>query len=530
MTKPNSVRAKLLFGVVGQLVLATACKTTAPGEETNLKAAASTAVPAASDFDCIKPQPLREDGYDGFAIVSDNQVKRRIFRGGRIIDDPEKTLLPSPKEVRDTMNNIGNYVNWINSTYRAGSPNRRVETYRKQAPGTKPSEPYCLFHSKDRRIFGTVILFSGFNDRPQQQAALGAYLFNSGFNVYNVYLAHHFKVPGTDFWPRTTYRPEIAQLILKKLSNPANAPLVQIIKQAMGKGDFTDSDLKATDRLLGPELSSEMLNKAWEDPGGPNFRKYYVMKDRDDAEVQPSDFMDYLRDAKARLNDLKPMPGPIFLSGLSVGGSLVMALAAADGGERIHGVVTSAPWLLSANKSDRMQSMFAGPLGENIKLIGGPFPIKFENQQIDFSPASASANAALGAWVTRPEQKNRLRAIPHAVITTEIDNSADNGTIRSTFDYMNSGPYATLHYWEQYPASYNIGHAFTDPENYRSDNVSAADGGGWNRHWRTLYQETFRFFITGTINNAQFLSKTQDRSLPEVRCKITGDFAKRCDQ
>jgi len=479
-----------------------------------------------SSFNCMRDQPLWDDGYSGFAIVSDDQVHRRIVRNGQKVEDPEKTVGPSEDQIRATMRNIGGNIAWINRTYPPGSAHRRGETYR-QGGGTP--DPYCLFHVPGRRIFGTVILFHGFNDRPQQQALLAAYLFNSGFNVYNVFLAHQFKWPGTDFWPKTIYKPELVQLIKTKAENPANASAIASLLPGLQSGHFTDEQMMTLNGIMSPELSVDVLIRAWDNPAGDDFQRLYLAKNNENIEQQPSDFLDYVRDAKARLADLAPMPGPIFVSGLSVGATVALALAEVDGGERIRGAVVHAPWLEPEDDDTAKQLKVVGPLDRNITLIGGTYPLRLENHNTEYSPASAAANMALGMWVRKGDLVDRGRNVPTAFITTEVDNSADNGATWNIFGRMNSGYSEGLHYWHQYPRSHNVGHALTDPENYRPDYTSPEEGGSWNRYWRSLYQEMFRFYTQGKIDHDRFLSLGQDNSIPAVQCKIPGEFAYRCN-
>ena len=68
----------------------------------------------------------------------------------------------------------------------------------------------------------------------------------------------------------------------------------------------------------------------------------------------------------------------------------------------------------------------------------------------------------------------------------------------------------------------------TDPENYPSDDIPPA--GGWNRYWRTLYQEIHRFFRDGRIDHENFLRRAgeQDPALPPAICFIRGRFSGRC--
>lgn len=496
-----------------------ACRTPAPVSD---KSGVNEVDGAA--YNCIHDQPLFSDGYSGFAIVSDDQVQRRMIRNGQQVQDNEKTVVPDDGQVRAAMRNIGDNIAWIDQSFPPGSAHRRNEVYR--STGGVPS-PYCLFHSPGTRIFGTVMLFHGFNDRPQQQAALGAYLFNSGFNVYNVFLAQEYKWPATEYWPKTVYKPELYDMVKAKLTNPANANAIASIVPGLNAGHLTDGQMATLNNIMSPELSMLTLMKAWDNPAGEEFHRLYQTKDNDDIEQQPSDFLDYVRDAKARLADLAPMPGPIFVAGLSVGGAVAIALAEVDGGERIRGAVAHAPWLEPKDPENTRQLKVMGPLDRNITMLGGNYPLRLQNHNTEYSPASASANLALGMWVRKQDLVERGRNVPTAFISTEVDASASNGAMWDLFGRFNNGYAEGLHYYHQYPADHHVGHALTDPENYASDATS--DGGGWNRYWRSLYQEMFRFYVHGEIKHEHFLSLEQDGQLPAVQCKIPGNLAYRCN-
>jgi len=103
------------------------------------------------------------------------------------------------------------------------------------------------------------------------------------------------------------------------------------------------------------------------------------------------------------------------------------------------------------------------------------------------APANIAANLALGAWTVQPSNVAKLALIPTALITTEIDDSADNkATMQLHAAFKQNPAVAPLHVEGHYPSALRVGHAMTDPENYRDDN------GTWNRNWRTLYQENRR--------------------------------------
>ncbi len=514
------MRSTVAATAVVLATFASACRT--PNSQQAGLRAAGDGIAAGISRPCVHESPIAGDGYTSFLPASADKVSRRVVTATGLAPDPVKTVKPTQAQLDETMRRISRYIDRINELAPVGSQQRRSEIYR--SSGGTP-EPYCLFHPAGREIYGTVILFHGFNDRPQQQAALGSYLFHNGFNVYNSFLVDHWRVPGTEYWPKTVYKPDILALAAQKAANPANQAKIAIIKPKLEIGQLGPEEMQAINEVLGPELSTDLILQAWKDPGGPEFQKIFNFG----AEGTPPDFLTFIRDAESRLADLDEMPGAVFVSGLSVGGAIALGLAEQDGGKRIRGVVAQSAWLKSVSNQTQLQVMVAGPLDDKVKSFGGQFPISWENHQVEFSPASIAATAALGSWVGKPERVKRLAVVPTAFFTTDAEVSADNAAQRALFEAISAGPLAGFHQWAQYPKeSHNVGHAITDPENYRGDDANPASGNAWNRYWRTLYQEIFRFYTTGQVSKSNFLSKNQDGALPDVKCAITGEYAYRC--
>lgn len=493
-------------------------------------------------YNCVHTQPITGDGYSRFYPVDANKVKRRIMNSqGQQVDDDQKVIWPNQDQINESMRRIGGFNNYIDQRAPGQSGERRHEVYKQ---GGFDPRPYCLFHAANEPIYGTVILFHGYNDRPQQQAALASYLFHSGFNIYNVPLANHWMVPGTTHWPKTVYRREVIDLISKKLADANNQQKIAIIKktiESMGteatKPENTAAIAQMIDEILQPELSHDVLGKAWQNPDGPEFRKLYNFNQESDNRV-PGDFRVYIRDAQDRLEEVAPLNGPVFVTGLSVGATVAMALAEeeATGRHRIHAVMTHAPWLSSVSPDAQGQIVNFGPLDDQVGIVGGQYPLNWENHHIDMSPANISANAALGAYVQRPDRVKNLANIPTAFVTTAVEVSANNAATEAMYNQMNiakpgeSLPTAGLHRFRQYDRNHGVGHAMTDPENYRGENPDGSDGNHWNIYWRTLYQETYRFFLTGDVVDYRLYDINQDVLLPQVECAITGEFAYRCNR
>ena len=485
---------------------------------------------ALTERTCIIDRAVTADGYTRIEEADESLVSRkRLDASGALVPDPEKVARPTDAQLATAMHKISVHLDRVNSI---PGDMRRHETYSQSSRGQTP-EPYCLFHAAGKAVYGTVVLFHGFNDRPHQQAKLASYLFHNGFNVYNVFLANHMMVPGTQHWPKTVYKPEVLATLQRKLGAPENQAVLQPLLPRIQAGEaLSNDDLAALDRVLSPELSVDTLKSAWTDPGGQAWQKLFLTRTpaANESLAQASassDFMDFVRDASARIADLDSLPGPVFVGGLSVGGTVALAAAAADGGRRVRAVMSHAPWLQSIEPKNNLQVMLAGPLDEKIALAGGQYPIAWANHQIAFSPASIAADLALGAWTARPENVRKLATIPTAQIVTDDEDSADNtasGALHAAFTM--EPRVAPMHVRFAYPKSLHVGHAMTDPENYVD---GPADTRGWNQYWRTLYQESFRFYTTGTISPDNVGQKRPDANVPTPPCSMP-DFSDRCGQ
>jgi len=485
---------------------------------------------AFSGRNCVVEQPISADGYTEIkeadpAIVS----RKRLGANGALEEDPTKVVRPTGADVQGAMTKISAFADRIDREVPDSA--RRRELYSGSTRGNK-MDPYCLFHAPGKAIYGTVVLFHGFNDRPHQQAKLGSYLFHSGFNVYNVYLANMYMVQGTDFWPKTTYKPELLVALQRKLAAPAVQTELQPLLPRLQAGTMTAADTVTLDRILSPELNTSMIKEAWTNPGGEAWKRLMSSQGSTEGQSLPeaartADFMAYVKDATDRIADLADMPGPVFVSGLSVGGTVALAAAAADGGRRVKGVVSHSPWLRSVDPKATTQIMIAGPLDKLIGVAGGQYPLKWESHQIEFSPASISATLALGAWTAKPENVRTLAQIPTAQVVTDDEDSADNTASGALQTAFTSDPrVAGLHARVSYPENLHVRHAITDPENYKDGDPA---GPSWNRYWRTLYQESFRFYTTGVMNQENLVRRDIDNSIPKPACNMP-DFPHRCGE
>jgi hypothetical protein len=342
-----------------------------------------------------------------------------------------------------------------------------------------------------------------------------------------------FMVEGTEFWPKTVYKPELLAVVQAKLARPENQAILAPVMPRLQSGALTPEDMQTLDRVLSPELSMDKLKRAWSDPESAEFKELYVASPTGGRESLPdaarkADFKAYVRDATARIAELSDMPGPVFVSGLSVGGTVALAAGAADGGRRVRGIVSHAPWLQSIDPKNNQQVMMAGPLDSAIGALGGQYPLEWDSHHIKFSPASIAATLALGSWTARRDNVMTLARIPTAQVITDAEDSADNTASGKLHAALTMDPrVAGLHTRVNYPTELGVRHAITDPENYRD----ASDGrpGSWNKYYRTLYQESFRFYTTGTMNQANLARREEDPNLPKVAC-VMPDYPQRCSQ
>ena len=114
-----------------------------------------------------------------------------------------------------------------------------------------------------------------------------------------------------------------------------------------------------------------------------------------------------------------------------------------------------------------------------------------------------------------------------AEVVTDDEDSADNAASGKLHAALTMDPrVAPLHSRVTYPKELHVGHAMTDPENYPN---RPAGQPASNMLFRTLYQESFRFFTTGRVSQENLLRRReQDSTLPPASC-VTPDYPERCN-
>ena len=383
------------------------------------------------------------------------------------------TVTPSAEQINQTKQAIESYIRSID-----GHPDRRDGAY-----------PYYLIHEPGKPIYGTVMIFHGFSAKPHQTWRLAAYLFENGFNVYQASLAGHSLLRPAQNWPQIDLKPEIANPLKEKIQkDPVLMTYLANISanpEGSARPGYTQR-LALIARLLRIEPRLLDIIKAIESPNDPDFDRYFISSHRD-----------YLTHAKARLAELAAMPGPVFTVGLSVGGSVALALAAAQP-ERVKRVVAYAPLLKILGDDRRKYVNLAGPL--DIKESGW-------DPNLQFPVGCLTANDRFGgSEVMSAKAIKALQTVPTFMVLTANEDAADIETNKSFFRKI--GDRQQGHRFYLYPADALVPHPMVDPTEV-SQNMS-------NRFWQSLYQETFRFLVSGDVDDRNMENLEQVPDLPQV--------------
>jgi pimeloyl-ACP methyl ester carboxylesterase len=382
-------------------------------------------------------------------------------------------MTPTAEQLAQTKQAIDRYITSIDQ-----HPNRRDGAY-----------PYYLFHEPDRPILGTVMMFHGFSNRPHQMWRLADYLFRNGFNVYQVSLAGHSFLPTDPYWPQIDLKPEYAEPLKQKVKQ--DPVLMSMMANMLGGNPDQSQNLSLLQksalsaRLLKIEPQLLDIKRALETYDDPDFDRYFI-----------SSHENYLIDARSRLAELDAMPGPIYSIGLSVGGAVALALAA-DQSDRIKGVVAYAPFLEVFNKTQELYINIAGPL--DLKETGW-------DPKVQFTVGCLTANNRFGDYLLRDESIQTLKQVPTCLILTENEDAADVDTNQQFTRQL--GGESQGHYSYLYPTEDLVPHPMVDP--------TEVSQGMTNRYWQSMYQETYRFLIDGTLNPSNMSRLEQDPSLPTV--------------
>lgn len=389
-----------------------------------------------------------------------------------MIADSETWVTPTQDQITRTKNKINASVQSIKS-----NPNYRAD-----------SAPFYGFHNAGEAVRGTVIIFHGFSAKPTQLSALSDYLYNNGFNYYQANLANHTLQPPNKFWCQVDLKPEILNPLREKAQkDPVLQNFLASLPEDPSKYErppmLQMANLVARLMLIEPRLMGIMA--AAENDNDPNFSRYFI-----------SNHMDYLTDARKRLDELDAMPGPIYIIGLSVGGAIALGLAA-DQPKRIAKVVAYTPLLKLYEPTVERYIELAGPLDmyEKSWHPGESFPV-----------GALTAASRYGAYVREPKNIKALQNVPTWMVLTENEDAASIPTNEDFFGKI--GGTDAGHRLFKYPAADLVPHPLAEP-NVKSQGMT-------NRFWQSLYQETFRFLTTGEYDPSNMDTVEQDPNLPQV--------------
>ncbi|MFE1744045.1 alpha/beta fold hydrolase [Coleofasciculus sp. H7-2] len=350
--------------------------------------------------------------------------------------------------------------------------------------------PYYQIHEPGEPIRGTVMIFHGFAAKPTQMWVLADYLYRNGFNIYQVPLTGHCFVPADNYWAQIDLKPEFRDPIREQM---ARDPVIHSFLSNIVAKDSPSQLQRPTVRQMGsliariglrfPRLVDMTL--AIERRNDREFQRYFT-----------SSHMEYLNDAKQRLAELEAMPGPIYTVGLSVGGAVALALAAAQP-NRVKKVVSYAPLLEVGDEMRERYINLAGPL--DVREFSW-------EQGVSFPVGCLTAANYFGGFVRSQQNLQNLKNIPTFFVLTENDDATDNKVIQQFFNSM--GGDAKGHRCYLYPESDLVPHPMVNPFDVSQGMV--------NRFWKSLYQETFRFLASGAIDCGNMSNIEEAADVPSV--------------
>jgi len=383
------------------------------------------------------------------------------------------SVTPTATQLDQAKQAIAAYIRSIDS-----QPDRREGAY-----------PYYLFHEPGQPILGTVMLFHGFSAKPHQMWRLADYLFQNGFNVYQPSIVGHSLVNPAKNWAQVDLKPEIANPLKAKVAkdpvlqtyfaNLASNPDVAAQPNPLQQAALVSRLVNIEPRLLDIVKSIETYDD-------PDFDEYFT-----------SSHLEYLTHAEARLADIASIPGAVYTVGLSVGGAVALALAAANP-DRVQKSVVYAPLLRVYDEQRRQYVNLTGPL--DIKEMGWDpnllFPVGCFTAADRFGGSVVMSRASLDA----------LKKVPIFMVLTENEDAADIKTNQAFYEKTGAEHDGNRYYF--YRAMDLVPHPMVDPTEV-SQNMS-------NRFWQSLYQETFRFLTTGDVDIPNMGNLEQDPKLPQV--------------
>lgn len=382
--------------------------------------------------------------------------------------------LPTSLQISATQATIDHYLQPINR-----DPNSRIDTV-----------PYYQFHDitpRSKKIWGTVLIFHDFSATPRQTRPLADYLYAHGFNIYQASIAGHAVLPPDKFWPQISFKPKLYDLLRQQVEND---PIFQNYRQAL----ITNSEYVAMltraqrsallERLLTLEPRLQEVISALNSDTLPQTTPYF-----------DSTTATYLEHAQDRLTDLAELPSPIYVIGIGLGATLGLLLAA-DRPHRIKRVVAYAPFLQLWREFYQywlMADVF------NIREPGW-------QQQISCPARTWAPLAELSQTLSMAKVQKNLRKVPIFWVSTENDEVNDPEADSQFMQQLGGTWKGNYHYL--YPRHALVPRAVITPP---SDSLGMS-----NYFWRSLYQETWRFLVTGEVDQRHLGQWQLDSRLPSL--------------
>lgn len=237
-------------------------------------------------------------------------------------------------------------------------------------------------------------------------------------------------------------------------------------------------------------MSAQTYMSSLDQDEDPNFSAFFNSNHRD-----------YALEGTAQLRLLDSHPGPVHVTGLSVGGSAAIAVAAANP-SRIERCIAMAPLLElyePVPNTKRALVNYIGPLSVAPDFAwdpATPFPV-----------SAFTAAGRLGGSLTSSgpyQEVFRSGQVQLFMVLTEDEDAADIPTNKKFFE--DCGGREAGHHYFIYPLSYAVPHPLLDP--------TARSRGLRNAFYKALYQMCYTFFTVGHADGAFLLQNSEDPTLP----------------
>jgi len=312
------------------------------------------------------------------------------------------------------------------------------------------SEPYLKLHGANEQVKGTVVVFHGFSGMPVQQNPLVEYLFNQGYDVFDASVAGHYRV---------------------------NVPGPEV--------SFPGSDhLKAAG--LSP-LTNTFV--AWPYP---------------DYGRDP--IADYTREVETTWDIMKTLRSPFFAAGLSAGAVQALGIAAAH--PEIKRVAAFAP-LLDLEPAKKKQLTTAAQLITASRELPGSPKAQWDgwfawDKSNPFPQGCFWALQKYGQRVARESSRFKSNKQQLFLVTTANEDAADSAATQSFFNAVGGAAAGNVYY--SYAAAQKVPHPINA--------LDARSQGMINFYYKTLFQETARFFASGAVKSARLGVQDLNPQLP----------------